>query len=141
VRPLKLVWKNFVYEGEAALQARSADGFVIRVPVGIESEHELLGAIAIAGSFPGYFGFNWDALHECLRDFHWLDEEKIVLQHDDLPLRADAGNCRIYLSVLDSSFRHWRDCVPEAGRDPCRKLRIVFPVGVRDEIEQIPWSE
>ena len=36
------------------------------------SKKELLGALAGALRFPSYFGCNWDAADECLRDLEWL---------------------------------------------------------------------
>lgn len=38
----------------------------------IDSEKGLLDAVSQAMRFPGYFGKNWDALDECLRDMAWL---------------------------------------------------------------------
>ncbi|MFR9164902.1 MAG: barstar family protein [Dysgonomonas sp.] len=32
--------------------------------------------------FPNYFGFNWNALLDCLRDFDWIEEKYIILIHD-----------------------------------------------------------
>jgi ribonuclease inhibitor len=34
----------------------------------IRNEEELFTQIAIAWSFPGYFGHNWDAFEECVRE-------------------------------------------------------------------------
>lgn len=36
-----------------------------------KSKEELLDRIAIALSFPEYFGYNWDALYDCLTDMAW----------------------------------------------------------------------
>jgi hypothetical protein len=45
----------------------------------IGDEGELMNALAIGFSFPDYFGRNWDAVDECLRDLSWLPAEGYVL--------------------------------------------------------------
>jgi hypothetical protein len=45
----------------------------------IEDERKLLDALAVGFSFPGYFGRNWDAVDECLRDLSWLPADGYVL--------------------------------------------------------------
>jgi RNAse (barnase) inhibitor barstar len=38
----------------------------------IRSDIDLLAEVARAFQLPDYFGMNWDALDECLRDLSWL---------------------------------------------------------------------
>ncbi|MBI4499174.1 MAG: barstar family protein [Chloroflexi bacterium] len=45
----------------------------------LETKEHLFTAIAKAMIFPEYFGGNWDALHECLRDMEWLPAKGYVL--------------------------------------------------------------
>lgn len=46
----------------------------------LATDAELLGAVARALRFPDYFGVNWDALDECLRDLgDWLPAAGYVL--------------------------------------------------------------
>lgn len=52
-------------EAEALLELR--DRTVVEI-VGAEDKEDLLHRIGVALRFPGYFGLNWDALDECLRD-------------------------------------------------------------------------
>ena len=55
---------------------------------GIERADTLFERVAEAMSFPSYFGGNWDALDECLRDLDaWIDAEGFVLviDHADDP--------------------------------------------------------
>ena len=54
---------------------------------GVHSKHTLLEVIARELRIPDYFGHNWDALEECLRDF---DEGKgwlIIFESADSLLR------------------------------------------------------
>jgi RNAse (barnase) inhibitor barstar len=40
---------------------------------------ELMDALAVGFSFPDYFGRNWDAVDECLRDLSWLPGDGYTL--------------------------------------------------------------
>ena len=46
----------------------------------------LLHALYQACRMPAYFGFNWDALEDALRDFSWLEAGAYVLVFDDYAL-------------------------------------------------------
>jgi hypothetical protein len=53
---------------------------VRRASVGnVADEIGMFRAIAAAMEFPDYFGNNWDALDECLRDLEWLPANGYVL--------------------------------------------------------------
>src|SRR5262249_40154335 len=45
----------------------------------IRTQSDLFTAIAEAMKFPEYFGKNWDALDECLRDLEWISAKGYVL--------------------------------------------------------------
>ena len=76
----------------------------VRVPSGIRSKEKLLGIFAKQLQFPGYFGWNWDAFEECLRDLSWLpDQQLIVVVHESLPF-GETENRETYLAIL----RNWR---------------------------------
>ena len=45
----------------------------------IKTEEDLFSAVATALQFPAYFGRNWDAFDECLRDMTWLPSKGYVL--------------------------------------------------------------
>jgi RNAse (barnase) inhibitor barstar len=82
---------------DAALQ-------VVRLPRGIRSKAKLLAILADKLRFPGYFGHNWDALEECLRDLSWLDGERpIALVHPDLPFGNGSDHRLTYLDILASA--------------------------------------
>ena len=69
--------------------------------------------------FPDYFGFNWDALSECIRDFHWITQQGIVLVHDELPA-IDEASLLIYMNILIDAVNDWKE-----GEE--HYLEIVFP--------------
>ena len=73
-------------------------------------------ALAAGLKLPKYFGENWDALEECLRDLSWLRAEGgVILIHECMPL-SDKGQRRTYFAVLRNA--------QATGRTP---LRVVFP--------------
>jgi RNAse (barnase) inhibitor barstar len=93
---------------------------LVRVPVGLRSKEKLLGIFAKTLEFPGYFGWNWDAFEECLRDLSWLpDNVTIVVVHEALPF-GESENREIYLSILNawraSSQRNVQLILLEANR-------------------------
>ncbi|QYN45510.1 barstar family protein [Gilliamella sp. ESL0441] len=97
---------NFKFiEGSASYN--TAEVFFARIDPTIASTDELLKSIYYLLWFPGYFGFNWNALEDCLTDFNWLSESKIVIAHDNIP-KIDERDLQIYLEILNSSVLDWK---------------------------------
>jgi hypothetical protein len=120
------------------------EDFVLRVPAGICSKSDLLAALGSAGRFPGYFGGNWDALQDCLRDLSWISKRKVVVVHSDLPLRDRQLECRTYLEVLQTALATWAESAkPNAAESPPgwsyvdHELRVVFPLDAKASIERL----
>jgi hypothetical protein len=107
--------------------ARGGPGaYVARVPAGIRTARALLSTISEALKFPEYFGLNWNALSDSLRDLHWMHEREVVLAHDDLP-PIEVEDQRIYLDVLAEAVESWK---PQEEH----RLRVVFPEASKDEV-------
>jgi RNAse (barnase) inhibitor barstar len=98
-----------------------------RVPAGITSKMDLLLALQAALRFPSYFGRNWDALDECLRDLSWLPAGSVGLFHEDVPLVNDRASLQTYVSILRRAMDTWA-----ATKE--RQLFVVFPPGAEDLI-------
>lgn len=114
----------FVYSDE--LEAQTSRTFVARLPAGISSSQELLAKLALELRFPDYFGSNWDALSDCLRDFMWLEEDAVLLVHADIP-PLPSVDLAIYLEVLGEAVESWstevrRGLVVQFPRDAARQL-------------------
>lgn len=90
------------------------------VPAGLKNKTALLEALFVALRFSDYFGGNWDALEECIRDLSWLPSGDVVLRHRDLPVLEDRSSLSTYLAILTDAVERWRD----TGE---RKLFVVFP--------------
>ena len=81
-------------------------------------EMELLYELQTILDLPWYFGKNWDALFECLRDFHWINNYKIVIYHKVLP-NLPLGDMHIYLGILYDAIIFW-------NHDPEHSLEVIF---------------
>lgn len=114
--------------------------FVVKIPVGVSSKSALLAVFARAGKFPGYFGGNWDAFLDCLRDFEWIQEKKIVIAHDDLPLISVPTECRTYLEILRDAVDDWSrpSSRPHVEKGfPAHELRVIFPAHVQSTVSEL----
>jgi hypothetical protein len=97
----------------------------------LREQNALFVAFARELSFPGYFGHNWDALVDCLHDWHGhegrTDDVVVLIDHaDDL---RHAGFLGLFVSVLCQAARQANlqldaDGFPN-GRPP-RALHFVF---------------
>lgn len=104
---------------------KNSDALVIRMPVGLRSKQKLLAVLADKLRFPNYFGWNWDALEECLRDLSWLPPGKAVeIVHQDLPFGTGGENRGTYLNVLRSAVDYW-------AAEGSRQFRVILPPGKR----------
>jgi hypothetical protein len=71
---------HFTREGPAEDDLIERGLGLVRIDAGaIEDEGGLMDALAVGFSFPDYFGRNWDAVDECLRDLSWLPAAGYVL--------------------------------------------------------------
>lgn len=102
---------------------------VARVSTKINSVDELMRILFMEMKFPGYFGFNWNALSDCLRDFHWVDGGRVVLLHDVIP-EISVDDLRTYFEVLRDSVMDWK-----AGE--AHSLEVFFDESAKPYVESI----
>ena len=105
------------------------DARVVRIPAGLLHKRDLLTVLARGLDFPGHFGWNWDALEECLRDLAWIKHpHRILLIHEGLPFQPDWDNRTIYLEILKAAVTAW-------GPNQPHELIAIFPEQARPEVE------
>jgi RNAse (barnase) inhibitor barstar len=107
----------------------SDDALVGFVPKGLITADGLLQEVARLLGFPAYFGRNWNALYDCLRDFHWTDSKHVLLIHADLPLITESEQ-RAYLEVLRDAVVDWRPDEPHT-------LNVVFDRSCETKVRRI----
>ncbi|MCU1719277.1 barstar family protein [Pseudomonas sp. 5P_3.1_Bac2] len=96
----------------------AAEVFYVRIDPSIGIAEELIRALYYLLWLPGYFGFNWDALYDCLRDLSWIPCHKIVLVHVNLP-ELPREDLQVYLEIL-------RDAVLDWVGDEEHEIEVVF---------------
>ena len=121
------------------------------LPTNITNSAALLDALSFALCFPDYFGGNWDALDECIRDLSWLPPGDIVLIHTDLPLANDLPALSVYLSILQDAIKNWDtrgsnliyvspsewDAGGKHELLVKRKLHVVFPLNTASIVRSV----
>lgn len=99
---------------------------VVHVPTGLTTDAELFRLFEREVRLPDYFGENWNALDETLRDLHWVSERKLIFVHDDLP-GLPTDSLRIYLEVLANAVNSW-EAYPE------HEIAVIFPENTKAQI-------
>ena len=85
------------------------ESLVAEIPASIRSKQKLLRVLAEQLQFPAYFGYNWDALEECLRDLSWLPAGNVQIHHRDLPLPPGSPDRQTYLQILHAVTACWNE--------------------------------
>jgi hypothetical protein len=101
----------------------------VTVPPGVMTEQELMQQLDERLKFPAYFGGNWDAVEECLRDLSWLPGGAVVLRHEDIPLEGTRSGT-VYLEILAGALAKHGDC-------GTHRLIVVFPAWLRPRVEAV----
>jgi hypothetical protein len=115
--------ENHFYFGEVD-RLNTLDDYVVELPEEIATPDQLLQAYDDLLHFPEYFGFNWNAMDECLRDLEWIQNRRIIIIHKSLP-KIERSQVRIYLSILSDCMREWE-------KNGAHVVIVAFP----EQIEQ-----
>jgi len=102
-------------------EAPDLDGFeVLRIDGStISGKDELLDTIAEGFGFPDWFGQNWDALEECLRDLDAVNDGYALLVSDATALWAE------HPRLAGTLVEVFLDAAAD-GSDRVVELRLVF---------------
>jgi Barstar (barnase inhibitor) len=122
--------------------------FIVEVPTGIQTKMDLFVNYEKEGAFPPYFGRNWDALLDCLRDFSWTKRKRIVITHNDLPLVNRVDELRVYLDILKTAVKDWKEVRQGPFTEPPdempfvkHELMVIFPSTMEETVTRLLDSE
>ena len=119
--------KDFVFSNTTNFQKEGC--FVAILPRGIQNQKELLQAHYEYFNFPGWFGFNWNALNDNLCGLEWIQERKIFLVHKDLPKLNDK-EIFDYLDILFDVMNFWE-------KNGLHSFDVIFPLSAEVKIDQL----
>ena len=120
---------SFDFSG-ALSAAQHSGAYVARIATeAIVDESSLYDVLQVVLRLPDYFGRNWNALHECLRDLSWIPERDVLLLHDGLPRKLGTEDTATYLDVLEDSVRFWKN-----REEREHLLIVVFPPNCRLDV-------
>ncbi len=102
-------------------EAPDLDGFEVLVIEGdsIESKEEFLDTVAEGFGFPDWFGRNWDALEECLRDLEAVNDGYALVIPNATALWGE------HPRLAGTLVEVWLDAAAD-GADRGVELRLVF---------------
>lgn len=118
----------FFFQAEALGIDEQRD-YVARLPTSLRDREALFTALKHALGLPEYFGRNWDALSECLRDLSWIKQHRVILLHEDLP-QLDPKTLKVYLDVLSECIEDWKPSEEH-------QLIVVFPEDATNAMAQL----
>jgi hypothetical protein len=116
----------FSFDSEG-LNLNPKTDFIAKIRRGLPDRSALFEVLRRELHFPHYFGDNWDALSECLRDLSWIQHRRVVTLHEDLPL-SGTKEAAVYLEILSQCARDWK-----TKED--HEFMAIFPLEVRDAID------
>jgi len=109
------------------------DSVIVRIPANLEQVEDLFIVFEQQLGLPEYFGKNWDALSDSLRDLSWVSKHTVVLIHRGRTFIDDALWI-VYLDVL-------RECIENWEKDEEHSIVAVFPESCRDEVGRLTRVE
>lgn len=76
-----------------------------------KDEYMFFCDMASAFRFPEYFGYNWDALDECICDLDWLKFNKVlvVIENYHFMFQNDVKNKEFVLQCMNNTAEYWNE--------------------------------
>jgi RNAse (barnase) inhibitor barstar len=105
------------------------DTVLVQIPEDLASFDELSIQIKEQLGLPDYYGNNWNALSDCLRDLHWVSEHRVIFVNAGRVFKQD-WQWKTYLEVLKECVDSWKETDEHS-------FIVYFPETLREEVESI----
>ena len=102
------------------------DDFIVHMSSCVTNKDELFKDLVEKLKFPDYFGYNWDAVWDLLRDFYWIPEKKIIIVYEE-ETHLEPGLQDEYFKLLIEASEDWKE-------NEDHFLQIVFPDKLAEKI-------
>ena len=109
VKPLADRDSVAIANGAAGLQKLKTEIFYLDGRE-IRDKQSFLQKMAEVMRFPDYFGYNWDALEECITDLDWCPAARYILIYDypEAFSKAEPDQWKIAYDILRSAVEYWQ---------------------------------
>jgi hypothetical protein len=76
----------------------------------IRDKQSFLRKVAEVMQFPDYFGYNWDALWDCITDLDWCPAARYILIYDypEAFSKAEPEEWKMANDILRSAVEYWQ---------------------------------
>ncbi len=76
----------------------------------IRDKQSFLQKVAEVMRFPDYFGYNWDALEECITDLDWCPAARYILIYDypEAFSKVEPEEWKLAYDILRSAVEYWQ---------------------------------
>ncbi|MFD8007935.1 barstar family protein [Streptomyces mirabilis] len=88
---------------------------------------------------PDYFGWNWDALRDCLRDLHWISATHFLLTIDDADavLSENPEERETLFQALNDATKFWAGRPDLPGQEKATfDVVLLCPSDVQEEMRR-----
>ena len=102
---------------------------IVIIPENLDRVDDLFIVFKEQLGLPEYFGKNWDALSESLRDLSWVPQHTVALVHQGRTF-VDDKLWAVYLDVL-------KECIEDWEKDEEHCIVAIFPETCRDEVSKL----
>jgi RNAse (barnase) inhibitor barstar len=108
---LYLVGENVNAERLEEVSTKRNYAYIFLSGKNITDKESFIHVLAEKMSFPSYFGENWDALEECLRDLDWLNADGYMIVYDQFEVFAEREpqQFEVALDIFQTSVDYWKE--------------------------------